>query len=177
PIVLAARQLRRQMTPTEEILWQHLRDGRLDGIKFRRQHPYGPFILDFFCVEQQLVIEIDGSIHQQREQQARDRARDEYLEQNGLRILRFEADEVERDLPGVLNRIREACGLTPPPDPLPTTGPGGGGGGGGGGAPPRAGWVRGGVGGGGGGGGRGGGAPRAPVWCGVGVPPTGAGEG
>ncbi len=115
-MVLAARKLRRRMTPTEEILWQALRNGRLDGLKFRRQHPYGPFVLDFFCVEHQIVIEIDGSIHQEREQRARDRARDEYLEQNGLRVLRFQAEEVERDLPGVLNRIREAV-LTPPPTP------------------------------------------------------------
>ena len=117
--VLSARALRRQMTPTEKILWEALRNGRLDGIKFRRQHPYGPFVLDFFCVEHQLVIEVDGSVHQQAEQRSRDVARDEYLEQHGLRVLRVRAEEVEQDLPGVLNRIREAC-LTPPPDPLPS---------------------------------------------------------
>jgi very-short-patch-repair endonuclease len=117
--VLSARALRRQMTPTEKTLWNALRNGRLDGIKFRRQHPYGPFVLDFFCVEHQLVIEVDGSVHQQAEQRSRDTARDEYLEQHGLRVLRVRAEEVERDLPGVLSRIREAC-LTPPPDPLPS---------------------------------------------------------
>jgi very-short-patch-repair endonuclease len=62
-VVIAARELRQEGTEAEKLLWNALRGKRLDGLKFRRQHPYENTILDFFCVEHQLVIELDGSIH------------------------------------------------------------------------------------------------------------------
>ncbi len=114
-IVLAARNLRHVPTPAEEILWQALRGRRLAGLKFRRQHPFGPFVLDMFCVEQQLVIEVDGGVHLSPEQADYDAARTEYLADRGLRVLRFTNEEVLRGLAEVLSRIlREAS----PPGPL-----------------------------------------------------------
>jgi very-short-patch-repair endonuclease len=104
-IVLAARELRQRPTPAEDMLWEALRGRRLAGLKFRRQHPFGPFVLDMFCVEYQLVIEVDGSIHTTPEQAVYDAARAEYLVERGLRILRFTNDEVAYHLPDVLNRI------------------------------------------------------------------------
>jgi phosphoribosylformylglycinamidine synthase len=104
-IVLAARELRQRPTPAEDKLWEALRDRRLAGLKFRRRHPFGPFVLDMFCVEHQLVIEVDGSIHRTPKQAVYDAARTEHLIGHGLRILRFTNDEVEYRLPDVLNRI------------------------------------------------------------------------
>jgi very-short-patch-repair endonuclease len=103
--VAAARAQRRQPTPTENKLWLALRDRRLAGLKFRRQHPHGRFILDAFCVEHQLEIEIDGLGHLEPDQAAYDAARTEYLERLGIRVLRFTNAEVRDDLASVLARI------------------------------------------------------------------------
>jgi phosphoribosylformylglycinamidine synthase subunit PurQ / glutaminase len=104
-MVEAARALRQRSTAAEDKLWEALRDRQLAGLKFRRQHPLGPFVLDMFCVEHQLVIEVDGSIHRTPEQAAYDAARTEHLVERGLRILRFTNDEVAYHLPDVLKRI------------------------------------------------------------------------
>ena len=104
-MVEAARALRQRSTPAEDKLWEALRGRRLSGLKFRRQHPIGPFVLDVFCVEHQLVVEVDGSIHKTPDQVAHDTARTGYLTDRGLNVLRFTNAEVERDLPGVLKRI------------------------------------------------------------------------
>jgi very-short-patch-repair endonuclease len=104
-IVQAARGQRRQATPMEQRLWDEVRDRRLAGLKFRRQHPYGPFILDAFCVKHLLEVEVDGPVHDDPPQADHDAARTEYLERRGIRVLRFTNDEVEHDLPGVLRRI------------------------------------------------------------------------
>jgi adenine-specific DNA-methyltransferase len=84
-----------------------LRNRQLAGLKFRRQHPYGQFILDFFCVECQLAIEVDGGVHLNAEQAARDSERSEFLAQHGVRVLRFTNDEIDRHLPDVLRKIIE----------------------------------------------------------------------
>jgi len=102
-----AQELRRQMTPAENMLWQRLRAHRLGGLKFRRQHPLGPFIADFYCAERRLVIEIDGDIHVQ--QAEHDQARTEQFEAYGYRVIRFRNAEVERDIETVLAKIVEAC--------------------------------------------------------------------
>jgi very-short-patch-repair endonuclease len=73
-----ARQLRKEMTPAEQILWDRLRGRRFQGLKFRRQHPLGRFIVDFYCAEHRLVIELDGGIH--RHQQEYDQARTDALQ-------------------------------------------------------------------------------------------------
>jgi very-short-patch-repair endonuclease len=84
-----ARTLRRQDTWTEQLLWHWLRDRRFAAYKFRRQHPFGPHILDFFCLEARVDIELDGFQHGTPEQQAKDRKRDAYLEARGIKVLRF----------------------------------------------------------------------------------------
>jgi very-short-patch-repair endonuclease len=111
PVILArAKELRLPLTPQENKLWQRLRAKQLYGLKFRRQHPLDRFILDFFCVGRRLVIEIDGSGHANPDQQAYDQARTEWLEQRGLRVIRFTNLEVDTTLTGVLAAIAEACG-------------------------------------------------------------------
>ena len=104
-IVQAARTQRRQPTPMEAKLWDELRDRRLGGLKFRRQHPLGRFVLDIFSVDHQLAIEIDGPVHADPKQAAYDAARTEYLQQRGIRVLRFSNRELEQNLPDVLRRI------------------------------------------------------------------------
>jgi very-short-patch-repair endonuclease len=100
------------MTPAEQALWQYLRDRRLEGLKFRRQHPLGPFITDFCCPEHRLIIEVDGWIHQY--QQAYDQARTEVLQQYGYRVLRFSNAMVLEDMAAVLETIVRATETTPP---------------------------------------------------------------
>ena len=107
-IVLAARAQRRKLTPAERKLWEALRGRRLAGLKFRRQHPYDRFILDAFCVEYQLEVEVDGGIHADPAQTHRDEERTTYLQARGIRVLRFGNEEVENHLDEVLRRIVEA---------------------------------------------------------------------
>ena len=105
-LIEAARQLRVGQTPAERILWEALRGRKLDGFKFRRQYPVGRHILDFACVEQKLVIELDGKHHESDAQYTYDQERTEHLEGYGYRIVRFGNEAVFADLPGVLDRIR-----------------------------------------------------------------------
>ncbi len=118
-IVQAARQQRRKPTRAEETLWNALRGRRLAGLKFRRQHPYGQFVLDAFCVEHQLEVEVDGGVHTDPRQAAYDAARTEFLEARGVRVLRFSNADVEKHLGEVLRRILEAAGRPHPPAPSP----------------------------------------------------------
>ena len=104
-----AKELRQQMTPAERVLWEHLRAKRLKGLKFRRQHPLGPFIVDFCCPEHRLVIEVDGGVHEL--QKECDEARTEQLEAYGYRVLRFRNEDVLHRLEDVLEAICEACGV------------------------------------------------------------------
>jgi len=102
-----ARQLRREQTPAEALLWEHLRNRRLKGLKFRRQHPVGRFVADFYCAQHRLIVELDGAVH--RMQGEYDALRTEELERDGYRVIRFTDNQVERDLEWVLERIAEAC--------------------------------------------------------------------
>ena len=115
-----ARQLRREMTPAEKLLWERLRDRRLHGLKFRRQHPYGPFVADFYCAEHRLVVELDGSIHATTADY--DQARTRQLEAFGCRVLRFSNALVETALEEVLQAIWEACQPSSPRPPSPNAG-------------------------------------------------------
>jgi very-short-patch-repair endonuclease len=110
-----ARQLRREMTPAEKLLWSRLRNKRLDGLKFRWQHPLGPFIADFYCAACRLVVEIDGDIHDL--QPERDAARTEQFEQYGYRVIRFRNEQVLNDIESVLAAIQTACLPSPVPSP------------------------------------------------------------
>ena len=100
-----ARQLRREPTPTEAVLWEKLRRKQL-GYKFRRQVPIGPFVVDFLCAEAHLVVEVDGSIHET--QQQADQDRQALLETLGLRFVRVSTDDVINYLPTAVEKIRVA---------------------------------------------------------------------
>jgi very-short-patch-repair endonuclease len=104
-----ARELRRNMTAAERLLWAAMRDRQIDGLKFRRQHPIGPFILDFCCPAQRLVIEVDGGVHDDEEQAAHDALRTDQLAAYGYRVLRVRNDDVMRDLAAVIETIRRAA--------------------------------------------------------------------
>jgi very-short-patch-repair endonuclease len=119
----AARILRDRGTPAEQQLWQLLRDRQLEGFKFRRQHNWNQLVLDLYCAEAKLVIELDGAGHLDAEQHARDHERTRLLENRGLRILRFWNQEVLEDGPGVLARIAAALRATPPIASLPPAEP------------------------------------------------------
>ena len=98
-----AKELRRNQTPEEKILWQALRRNQLDGRHFRRQQVIDGFIVDFYCHSIGLVVELDGGIHDQ--QLGYDRERDEVLARRGIRVLRLRNAEIRRDLSAVLEKI------------------------------------------------------------------------
>jgi len=103
-----ARELRKNPTRAERALWEALRGRRLNGLRFRQQHPVGPFALDFYCPSAKLVVEVDGGVH--GEQRDQDAYRDDHLASYGYRVLRVRNGEVMGDLPSVLARIAERAG-------------------------------------------------------------------
>ena len=123
-----ARTLRREMSFPEVLLWRELRK-RPGGHKFRRQHPAGPYILDFACLQSKLAIEVDGGVHDRREAAIHDEARDEWLANQGYRTLRIPAREVLGNLEGVVRLVTLRCGAEQPLHPSPAAS----------GPPPRAG--------------------------------------
>ena len=96
-----ARALREHQTPPEAVLWSHLRARRLGGLKFRRQHPLGPFVADFYCREAGLIVELDSSYHTRE----RDAARDAWCTQRGVETLRVTAGDLARSPDAVLRTI------------------------------------------------------------------------
>jgi very-short-patch-repair endonuclease len=108
------RRLRTNMTAAERRLWRRLRGRQLHGWKFRRQHPYGDYVLDFVCLDALLVVEVDGGQH--GESQIDDAVRDEYLRSAGFRVLRFWNNQVMQELDVVVEAIAGALPvITPPP--------------------------------------------------------------
>lgn len=105
-----ARALRRAQTDAEKLLWRHLRARRLQGVKFRRQYPLGPYIVDFVAVQSRLVIELDGGQHLHN---LGDEARDAWLSQCHFHVLRFWNHEVLGNLDGVLITIVHALKAEP----------------------------------------------------------------
>jgi len=108
-IVERARDLRKRMTDTEILLWSHLRNKKLNGFKFRRQHPIWIFIADFYCHEVKLVVELDGGIHQQKEIKEHDINRTAELERFEIKVIRFTNEEVLENTEKILNQIKEEC--------------------------------------------------------------------
>lgn len=98
-----ARLLRKQMTLQEQKLWKKLRRGKILGKHFRRQHPYGIYILDFYCDEIKLAIEADGEIHQLTEDHDLERTR--YLEETGIKVIRFRNEQIETEIDEVIRLI------------------------------------------------------------------------
>lgn len=99
-----ARSLRRDLTPPERLLWSRLKNQQLDGLRFRKQHPMGPYIADFYCHESRLVVEIDGPTHRD-DQLIHDDRRDAWMHERGIRVLRVSGKELFRNLRGVLSTI------------------------------------------------------------------------
>ena len=130
PVIEMARRLRRTMSSPEVLLWQRLR-GSPDGIRFRRQHPIGPYVVDFYCRTARLVIEVDGMIHDDRVRAAADVTREAFLVAQGFRVIRIPASDILRDVDGIASEVLALAGAPlhhqPPAMPEP------------GGSPPRAG--------------------------------------
>ena len=125
-MVKRARKLRREMSPSEALLWRELR-RRPGGFKFRRQFPLDPYALDFACLEARLAIEVDGESHNRGDRPQRDALRDRAVEERGFATMRIPAVELARNLEGVISGIVERCRRLGPLH-RPTDGP-----------PPRAG--------------------------------------
>ena len=96
------RTLRHKLTDAERVLWERLRSCQLEGHKFRRQHPFGDYILDFVCLEARLVIEVDGGQHNESE---RDLMRDQAIENAGFRVMRFWNNQVLNEIDAVVETI------------------------------------------------------------------------
>lgn len=108
-----AVELRQEMTPAEWRLWERLRADRLDGWHFRRQQVVDGFIVDFYCHQGNLVVEVDGEIHEKREEE--DARRDEVLARRGLRVMRFTNRQVMNDVEEVERKIKDVLGRPPVP--------------------------------------------------------------
>jgi very-short-patch-repair endonuclease len=109
------RALRRRSTDAEALLWKHLRYRRFEGFKFRRQHPCGPYIHDFYCAEMRVAIELDGGQHHELSAQAYDARRTALLNREGIAVVRFPTDLVFRDLSAMLEYIASMLGADPSP--------------------------------------------------------------
>lgn len=114
-IIEAARNLRKGQTQAERVLWEILRGSQFKNFKFRRQHPIGRFIADFFCYDAKLVIELDGSAHNSEEQKEYDLLRSNFINQQGFKVLRFKNNDVIFNTGKVLREIKN--NLTPDPSP------------------------------------------------------------
>lgn len=95
------------MTDSEKNLWEELRNNKLEGLKFRRQHPVNRFIADFYCQSLKIIIELDGGIHNDPYVQMKDKLRQGELEYFGLKIIRFEKNDVILNLPKVMSQLSE----------------------------------------------------------------------
>lgn len=100
-----ARSLRKQDHWGQTLVWRWLRDRHFSAYKFRREHPYGPYFLDFFCVEAFVNIELDGFQHGVTEQMEKDRERDAYLEARGIKVLRFWNSRLRREKEAIRDTI------------------------------------------------------------------------
>lgn len=112
-----ARRLRKDETLSEKRLWEQLRNRTLDGHKFVRQSPVGPYIADFMCRESWLIVEVDGATHATTAEIEHDRIRARHLETQGFHILRFQYDEIINGMDEVLTVIRSSLARLPSPPP------------------------------------------------------------
>jgi very-short-patch-repair endonuclease len=108
PILERSREMRHPLTPAEAKVWARVRNAQL-GFKIRRQHPIGHFIADFYCAAAKLVIEIDGDTHAEPDRAEYDAARTAWLEERGYHVIRFQNDDVHKNLEAVLEVLRAAC--------------------------------------------------------------------
>ncbi|MEQ1717803.1 MAG: endonuclease domain-containing protein [Hyphomicrobium sp.] len=104
-----ARELRKTMSTPERKLWRALSNRQAGDLRFRRQHPIGPYVVDFVCLERRLVIEVDGGQHGEAAQMAHDVRRSAWLQSEGFAVLRFWSNDVMRDCDGVVEAILRAA--------------------------------------------------------------------
>lgn len=105
-----ARELRRKLTLPEVLMWTALRGRRLSGLRFRRQHPIGPYILDFYCDDARLAVEIDGERHSEPDRMLHDERRAAWLADQNVRVIRIPARDVLADMDAVLGHVRRSAG-------------------------------------------------------------------
>jgi very-short-patch-repair endonuclease len=101
------KELRNNSTYAEVFFWQQIKKGQLEGRKFRRQTSVGSYIVDFYCPEEKIVVELDGEVHFDEEARKYDKERTEYLESIGLRVIRFENQDVLKNTEYVMNTIKK----------------------------------------------------------------------
>jgi len=116
--ISTVRSLRKRSTDTERLLWSKLRARQIEECKFRRQAPIGKYIVDFVCHEKRLIIEVDGGQH--AESIEADQIRDQWLGEQGYKVLRFWNNEILTNIEGVLEVISDNCKFHPPLNPLPS---------------------------------------------------------
>jgi very-short-patch-repair endonuclease len=113
--IAAARRLRQAETDSEQLLWEALRDRRFLGLKFRRQHAVQRFVLDFYCHERRLAIDVDAPVHDSPEQRTADLERQQLIEQLGIRFFRVSAADVTHGLASLLDSLERAIADSPSP--------------------------------------------------------------
>lgn len=111
------RELRQRLTIAEYVFWQHVRNRKLAGLKFKRQHSIGNYIVDFYCASQKLIIELDGEIHDTEEQYKKDVIRDENLASMNFKVLRFRNEEIMTEMNSVKQKIIKVALQETPPSP------------------------------------------------------------
>ena len=117
-LVKLCREFRRNPTVTEAFIWSCLRNRQLHGYKFRRQRPIGRYIVDFYCAELRLVIEVDGAVHQEKDQMEYDTIRQEEIEIRGYKVIRISTSEIRRNPSNALSKIIDAIENPEFPSPL-----------------------------------------------------------
>jgi very-short-patch-repair endonuclease len=117
-----AKEQRSMLTRAEEVFWREVRGGRFHGLKFRRQVPIKPYIVDFLCIGAKVIIELDGEPHQSPERQKADSARDDWLREKGFLVLRFSNDLVLGNCVLVLAEVKKAIEARLAPSPAPLRG-------------------------------------------------------
>ena len=105
------RELRQELTEAEKLLWEELRNRKLNGLKFRRQHPLDKFIVDFYCNEKKLVVELDGGVHDEKINKEYDEARTAMLAGLNVIVLRFKNEEVIYGIKNVLGKISDVANV------------------------------------------------------------------
>jgi len=123
--ITRAKELRRKLTLPEVILWTAIRGRRIANARFRRQHPIGPYVLDFYCDDAKLAVEVDGEGHSHPDQAAHDQRRTMWLQARGISVHRIAARNVLSNLDGVLQSLADRVRVAPPPPlrgPPPPTG-------------------------------------------------------
>jgi len=118
----AAKSLRKRSTDVEQLLWRNIRAGQIDGVKFRRQQPIGPYIVDFVSLGNGIIIELDGGQH--KTSQEEDEERDAWFRKQGFTVLRFWNSEVIQDMNAILEVVKNSLIEAPSPLPSPTRGEG-----------------------------------------------------